>query len=241
MSNSGQFRMIAMVAGSGAVGGLVAWVLQAASGGRLLPFSWYESVPAALLLGGVAAGIGVYVLANTDLKQVGRAVFFSVLCGMFFRPVFKAGGDFLSGVLTQASAQSQSSDVQQSTQELNQAVTAQPSEQVQTAVQKTGEKTATLVQQSATVPDEALKADLQAKSAKAVDAIVAAAPKAPDSSVKSLYQIGLAAKKTDQMNLTLHVLESLQKIETSSSDPALKKSAHEYASKIATSKFAPQM
>jgi preprotein translocase subunit SecF len=231
--------MIAIVTGSGAVGGLIAWVLQASTGGRLLPFPWYESLPAALLLGGAAAGIGVYVLANTNLKQAGRAVFFAVLCGIGFRPVFQAGSDFLSGTLSQAKAQSQSSDLQQSTQQLSQALTAQPPQEVQAAVQKTGEMTASLVQQSAAVPDEALKAELQANSAKAVDTIAAAAPKALGSSVQSLYQIGLAAKKTNQTNLTLHVLDSLQTIEASSSDQATKTMARDYASRIKTSKVGP--
>jgi len=107
MGDFNQFRMIGVVAGAGAVGGLIAWVLQATTGGRLFPFAWYASVPAALLLGGAAAGIGVFVLANTDLRQVGRAVFVAVLCGIGFKPVFKAGSDFLNGTLSQAKAQSQ--------------------------------------------------------------------------------------------------------------------------------------
>lgn len=238
---SNQFRMIGIVAGSGAVGGLVAWVLQAATGGRLLPFPWYASVLAALLLGGCAAGIGVYVLANTDLSQVGRVVFFSVVCGIGFKPVFKAGSDFLSGTLSQAQAQSKSSDVQQNTKQLSQAVANQQPQQVLAAVQKTGDTTASLVQQSASVPDEAFKAELQAKSAQAVDAIAAAASKAPDASVESLYKIGAAAKQTDQTDLTLQVLNSLRLVENSGADPATKNKAREYASKIQASNVTPQM
>lgn len=238
MGDSSQFRMIGVVAGSGATGGLIAWVLQATTGGRLLPFPWYASVPAALLLGGSAAGIGVYVLANTDLSQVGRVVFFAVLCGIGFRPVFKAGSDFLSGTLSQAQAQSQSSDVQQNTQQLSQAVATQPPQQVQAAVQKTGDTTASLVQQSASVPDEALKAELQARSTNAVDGITAAASKAPDASVESLYKIGLAAKQADQTRLTLQVLDSLRQVENSGADAAVKNKAREYASKIQISSLA---
>jgi hypothetical protein len=228
---SNQFRMMGVVAGAGAVGGLIAWVLQAATGGRLLPFPWYASVPAALLLGGCAAGIGVYVLANTDLEQVGRAVFFAVLCGIGFKPVFSAGSDFLSGALSQAQAQAQLPAVQENTEKLSQALAAPPP-QVQAAVQKTGETTVSLVEQSASVPDAGLKADLQAKSEKAVDTIAEAAQKAPDASVKSLYNIGFAARSTHQTGLALRALASLRKIEASSSDQATKNMARDYAAKL---------
>jgi hypothetical protein len=241
MSNSNGYNMMGLVVGFGAVGGLIAWVLQAATGGRLLPFPWYGSVPAVLLLGGGAAGIGVYVLANTDLKQTGRALFFAMLCGVFFRPVWHAGSDFINGALSQAKAQSQLSDVQANTQQLSQAVATQQPRQVQTAVQKAGETTASLVHQSASVTDEEMRGELQAKSAKAVDTIAAAVPKAPEASVESLYKIGLAARQTDQTNLTLHVLDSLRQVENSGADPATKNKAREDALKIQTSNVAPQM
>jgi hypothetical protein len=97
----------------------------------------------------------VYVLASTNLEEIGKAVFFAILCGIGFKPVFQAGSDFLSGRLSQAKARSQLLDVQQSTQQLSQAVSAQPPEQVQAAAKKTAETTASLVQQSAAVPDQA--------------------------------------------------------------------------------------
>ncbi len=198
----------------------------------MLPFPWYAAVPAALLLGAAAAGIGVFVLANTDLREVGRAVFFAVLCGIGFRPVFKAGSDFLSGTLSQAKAQSQLSDVQANTQQLSHAMATEQPQQVQTAVQKTGQTTASLVQQSASVPDEAVRIELRANSAKAVDTITSAAAKAPQASVESLYKIGLAAKQTDQTTLTLHVLDSLRSLENSGADEVTKNKAREYASEI---------
>jgi hypothetical protein len=58
----------------------------------------------------------------------------------------------------------------------------------------------------------------------------------PQASVKSLYQIGTAARQTEQTRLTLHILSSLHNIETSSSDPATKDRAHEYAKQIEAAK-----
>jgi hypothetical protein len=58
----------------------------------------------------------------------------------------------------------------------------------------------------------------------------------PQASVNSLYQIRPAARQTEQTRLTLHILSSLHKIETSSSDPATKDRAREYASEIETAK-----
>jgi hypothetical protein len=63
----------------------------------------------------------------------------------------------------------------------------------------------------------------------------------PQASVNSLYQIGVAARQTEQTDLTLHVLSSLHNIETSSSDAAAKDRAREYATKLEAAKINPQM
>src|SRR5712692_9039839 len=82
-----QLGMMGLIVCFGAAGGLIAWVLQESTGGHLLPWRWFAAIPAALLLGAGAAGVGVYVLARTDLKQIGGALFFALLCGVFFKPV----------------------------------------------------------------------------------------------------------------------------------------------------------
>jgi hypothetical protein len=231
-SNGGQVKMIVWIVGVGAAGGFIGWLLQEATGGHLLPWPAYAAIPAALLLGAGAAGIGVYVLANTDLQQVGRAVFFALLCGVFFKPVWQAGSDFIGGAFAQSKATSTAGELNSSARDLHKAVTSAPEQQVQSAVQQTGQKTTDLIQQTADVKDAELKSKLEKKSAEAVETIAAAAPKAPDASVDSLERIGQVAKKTNQNAITVNVLSSLHQIETSSTDPRVVAKAREAANQL---------
>lgn len=224
-----QLGMMVLVVSFGAAGGLIAWVLQKSTGGQLLPWKWYAAIPAALLLGGGAAGVGVYVLAKTDLKQVGNALFFALLCGVFFDPVWKAGSDFIGGAVAQAKATSAAEETATATGELDKSVSTASGEQVKVEVTNASEAATNLIRQAARVPDENLRKELQKKSSRAVDSIALAAPKAPDATIENLQRIGEEAKRTGQGNVTVRVLDSLHRIATSTSDPEIQRKAQEAA------------
>jgi hypothetical protein len=79
---------IRVVAGCGAAGGLLAWLIAATNSG--LTSGWWLSLCAAIGGGAAAAGAGVYLLANTDTSHFARLVFFSVFCGVCWQPIFKS-------------------------------------------------------------------------------------------------------------------------------------------------------
>jgi ribonuclease HII len=222
----------------GGAGGLAGWVLMAATGGHLLPWPWYGSVPAVIFLGAMAAGMGVYVLANTDLSNAGRALFFAALCGLFFKPVFEAGRGFIGGAISQAQAVSTSAQVTDATSKLKDSLRSQHAEQVKTGVQETAQATTDLVSKTSDVSDPKLKQELEKKSASAVDTITAAAPAAPEAAVDNLSKIGLAAKQSGQTGLTLHVLDSLKEVEQTTTDPQTALRAQKAAAKIQMSRSA---
>jgi hypothetical protein len=239
-SFSGAPASITLVCAFGGAGGFAAWLLMAATGGRLFPWSWYASVPAAVFLGAMAAGLGVYVLANTDLSNAGRALFFAALCGVFFKPVFSAGGDFIGGAISQLQATSSASAVNDADANLSKSLNSKEPQQVSSGVQQTGAATATLVQQSASVSDTDLRKELEQKSAHAVETIAAAAPAAPQAAVDSLLNIGKAAKENGQTNLTFQVLDSLKKVQETTKDPAVMMQAQQAAAEIQKSTSKPK-
>ena len=224
-----QMGMLRLVASLGGGGGFIAWVLQESTGGHLLPWKWFAAVPAAMLLGAGAAGVGVYVLAKTDLKQVGNALFFALLCGVFFDPVWRAGSDFIGGTVAQAKASSAAAETATAADQLDKSVNSASKEQVKAEVTTTTDAATNLLRQAARVPDESLRRDLQRKSARAVDSIALAAPKAPAASIENLERIGLEAKQTGQSNVTVRVLDSLHRIEMSTTDPQIQRQAQEAA------------
>src|SRR5579864_6676816 len=212
MDLDGQSKLIAVVAILGGIGGFLAWLLMATTGGKLFAnWNWYASVPTAILFGAAAAGIGVYVLANTDMTDRGRGLFFALLCGIFFKPVILAGYGFVVGAVSQSQAQSSASNVNSASSTLASALSSPQPTQVTTEVQKTTDAVTALVQRVAAVPDSELRQKLDNSSA--------AAPAAPQASVDSLAKIGDAAKNTGNTRVTLNILAALKRIETEAKDP----------------------
>jgi hypothetical protein len=75
---------------AGIVGGLVYWVLMRITGVKPLGLDWYAGVPASLLLGGVAAFLAVYLLANSHTSQpaeLKHSVAFALVCGIVWSPI----------------------------------------------------------------------------------------------------------------------------------------------------------
>lgn len=83
-------RTLLFVAIAGAVGGFTSWLLQWLAG--LAPFQKPASlgIPALIVVGGVAAIFGVYLIANSNIKELPHTLVFALLCGVFWQPIFDA-------------------------------------------------------------------------------------------------------------------------------------------------------
>jgi hypothetical protein len=214
-SQAGQAGMVLLVVAAGAVGGLMAWILEYTTGGQLFPkLSTFLAICAAMLFGGAAGGIGVYLLAKTDLRQFGSALFFALLCGIFFKPVLGAGKDFVVGAVARSDAQSTEGEVQKSTTALSQSSTGSDPSKVEQDVKKVADVTGELLDKSANVPDADARKSFESQSAKAVEAISTAAANSPEASVDGLTEIGLKAEANGQHQIKSQVIGSLRAIET---------------------------
>src|SRR5439155_25441337 len=81
------------VALSGAVGGLVFWVLMRITGVNPFGWRWYAGIPTSLLLGGAAALLGGYLVATSDTSQaaeLNHTLAFAVVCALVWSPVIDA-------------------------------------------------------------------------------------------------------------------------------------------------------
>lgn len=84
------WKLVVMVVGSGALGGLLAWIY-AISVGEPPEQTTYWIVPAWSLLGMGASFIGVYLIANTDTRYTLRCLAFAIVCGFSWQPIYEAG------------------------------------------------------------------------------------------------------------------------------------------------------
>lgn len=79
---------------SGAAGGVVSWVYSITVG---VPFPLPSAfaIITCCILGAASALISVYMVANSDVSNVPRLVAFSVLCGIFWKPVIDSSVTFI--------------------------------------------------------------------------------------------------------------------------------------------------
>lgn len=98
---------VSLIMGSGALGGLVsvidAWQDPLSFPLTFAKFASLFIIPA--VKGGVAAGIGVYLLTTVDSAQLIRTCFFAVTCGLAFPSVISNASSYASRVTSQVASQ----------------------------------------------------------------------------------------------------------------------------------------
>jgi hypothetical protein len=100
---------------SGMLGGLVYWLLLRITGVNPMGLPWYEGVSASVLLGGVAAFLAVYLLANsaTSSGEITHTLAFALVCGIIWSPVINTAKDTVSGVIAARNGSAAKNSAQQ--------------------------------------------------------------------------------------------------------------------------------
>ncbi len=96
MANDESPRQALWIILGGAIGGGLSWLFTIAGGGHLGSLSTPQAVLTSILLGAGAGFIGVYVVANSDRRDLMRCLAFAVLCGFAWRVVYEGGESMLS-------------------------------------------------------------------------------------------------------------------------------------------------
>jgi membrane associated rhomboid family serine protease len=101
MADEKTFRPLLYVMIAGAVGGLTSWLLQWLAG--LTPFQKPAifGIPALVVVGAVAAVLGVYLIANSDTTELRHTLAFALVCGVFWQPVFDAAKLYVTHSVTE--------------------------------------------------------------------------------------------------------------------------------------------
>lgn len=209
----------ARVVVSGMVGGLVFWASLRVTGVKPMGLLWFAGLPASVLFGAVAAYLGVYLLANSDTSDATKlkhTLAFALVCGIVWSSVIDTAKNTVLGVVKAKSGDSAS----QSAQQLNKLSQSGGTAGVEQQIAKTGADTADAVKNLQSVANSDVKQKVLADSQTAVNALVTAAPKAPDASVDALYSIGKEAVQSGDPLVTRSVLEGLDRVEAASPNAA---------------------
>jgi hypothetical protein len=222
-------RSLMYVAIAGSVGGLTSWLLQWLAG--LSPFQKpaFQGIPALIIVGGVAAVFGVYLLANSDLKQLPHTLAFALLCGVFWQPIFEAAKLYVQHSTTQRDASQQETD----TKALAAVVASSDPATVKDKMENTTRTTTELLSKLPTEQDADLKRKVVEQSNQAVELVSKGADKAPDATVANLQKIGETAVQNGQPEVASNVLATLNTLKAQ--NPAIAPEADKASEKIVKS------
>jgi hypothetical protein len=209
MADEKTFRPLLYVMIAGAVGGLTSWLLQWRAG--LTPFQKPAifGIPALVVVGAVAAVLGVYLIANSDTTELRHTLAFALVCGIFWQPVFDAAKLYVTHSVTehQASAQAQANDT------LSASAKVQDPAGIKSKVADVAAITAQVLGRAPSVQDTDLKDKVVAQSNQSIEAIGKASDKAPQQAIQSLQAIGEAAVQSGQTDVARPALGQLSTIE----------------------------
>jgi len=203
-------KIAAWVASAGAVGGLVAWILPVGIPVTLYGAPWYLAIPAFLLVGAVAALLGVYLIANSDTAhRLPQTLAFALICGISWQAVLQSAQAIVNSSVTQK----QVSALGEKSRELSQAVRSEPPQQVEAKVEATAETATTVLTKLDNVADPTLRADAVEQSKQAIASLERASETNPQAAIQALQRVGTTAANEGQTTLAAGVLSSLARIQ----------------------------
>lgn len=185
--NKEKLKEITIVAACGLMGGLLAWLMGIAA---IAASQRLSALLAALLGGAIAAGVGVYLVANTDTTQVPRLVFFACLCGLSWQAVLATGNNLVQKAIVRSDVNSVK-DASKSLAETRQ----QPSDEKIKDVANTAVK---IVDKLPGIESPNLKSDARATVVDAIKTLRTAVPSNP----KAAEALGEIAKRADESGST---------------------------------------
>jgi rRNA maturation endonuclease Nob1 len=212
--NESTLLALAFVLVAGAVGGLLYWITAKWTGTQLPVVFGAATVPILMLLGALAAAVGVYVLTASDMGAI-RTYVFAILCGLAWQPMLSAGARLASNASASnqtAALGTQVEQVQTANQTGNQAAVAAAVQQTVPLINKS-------LELSSSVTDSAKRTEILDSSKQAITQLQASAAKAPEASAEALANVSVSAANSGQSTVALQAIESL---DTVSKDPAIK-------------------
>jgi len=204
---------------SGAIGGLLFWIVAKWTGTSLPTVFGQGTVAVLMFVGAVAGAIGVYLLTASDPSAI-RTYIFALICGVAWQPVI---GSALH-MATNAAATNQSAQIGDKVEQIKSATNGGNAQQISTAVQNTVPAVNKALNLLTTVSDASRKAEIIDQSKQAIDQLQTTSAKAPDASVEALNSISLTAANSGQSSVAIHAIETLHTIGSNanrSNNPAI--------------------
>lgn len=196
-----------MVLIAGGLGGFASWLYGIVMDEPVPGGVW--GIFIAMILGAFAAGVGVYVLTNTDTRAFARTMFFAALCGFAWKPVCDAGKAFIEQSVQEyqdEAAQEMADELMSAalslTNDLSEQEVAIHLEQVNSLAQAT-------IEAMPNVNNPKVRRQMEADVNASMAVVESVAPKSPVNVSRVLENVGETAAQVRQPNITARSLTAL--------------------------------
>ena len=178
-----------------------------------------EEVTGVIVLGAVAALIGIYLLAPSNINNLDeeRTFIFAIVCGLSWNPIL----DSAQSLVTNGRAGIQTGEIKQVTTQLESTAQKTPQEVAQKArdlIPKVSEALKTANE----LGESPRKREIKEASKEAIASLLNVAPKAPQAAVESLQAIAVEAANTKQIEIAVDGVQTLRSVGTQQPDTSLK-------------------
>jgi hypothetical protein len=170
-------------------------------------WQWYGQVPALAFLGAIAALFGVFLLTASNANAL-KTYIFAIVCGVVWQPIITSAINSYGN----AGATRQVAQLGTQTDQLNNTANHGSQAEINSAVKATVPAVTQALTQSSNVQDAGKKQELINSSNKALDALEAAATKAPVSSILAIQEVGIAAGNSNHVDVGINAIHSLRDI-----------------------------
>jgi hypothetical protein len=231
------------IALAGAFGGLLYWIIARWTGTQLPKAFGNAVVLVLMLLGAIAAAVGVYVLTASNVKAI-RTYIFAVLCGLSWQPMIDAGRSLAANSAALNAAVNQSAQVGQHVEQIQTADNSGNAAAVTAAVQQAVPAINKTLELSTNVADQDKKTEVLDSSKQAITQLQQSAARAPDASVNGLQNVTVTAANAGAPAVAIHGVQSLDAIGKQAAarhDVALQKKVHDSLFTIATQSKDPSV
>jgi len=194
---------------AGAIGGFASWAYGLVLGQPVPGDGW--AIPVAIFLGAFAAGIGVYVLTNTDTSAVARTVFFAMLCGFVWKPVCDAGKALIDHTIEQRQ-DATAEDAGKRVQELADNLAKTPVDQLTKNLEEVNDAAMAAVEALPQARSQKTRREVETKLSAALLMVSQVAGKNPQAAAKVIQSVGDTPAKNQAIKVSNTALMSLDRL-----------------------------
>lgn len=208
-SDTSKWKDIWIILAAGGIGGFASWVFGLVVGEPVPGGGW--GILIGIFLGAFAAGIGVFVLANTDRSDFARMLCFAALCGFAWKPVCEAGRAFIQQSV-QAKQEMVATEMADEAVELAASLSNLPPAQLAARLEEVGNAAQDALEFLPHTTSPRVRRAVESKVNTALRSVTQVAPENPQVSARVIQSVGETAARNQAPAISQNAIDSMDRL-----------------------------